>query len=444
MRKMKDSGIEWIGEIPESWSVGKTLYGLAMPITDGPHETPELYEEGIPFVSAEAVSNGNGKIDFEHIRGYISQEYYEECCKKYTPAINDIYMIKSGATTGKIALVDTDVIFTIWSPLAVFRCNKNKCYYKYLYYVLQSDCYQKQIENGWSFGTQQNIGMRTLEKLLICYPEIQEQARIADYLDKKCAEIDAIIAAKEKTNELLKERRQSIIYEAVTKGLDPTVPMKDSGIEWIGEIPTHWNTMRLRSKFSFGKGLPITKADLRDSGVSVVSYGQIHSKHNIGTTIKTELIRYVDNVYLDTNASSLVNNGDFIFADTSEDLSGCGNCVYVDTNYPLFAGYHTMILRPIDNTSSKYYSYLFATDAWRSQIRAQASGVKLFSITQKMLRDALLIEPSEEEKASIVLFLDDMCSTTNTIIASNEATIEKLKEYRQSVIYEAVTGKVEV
>ena len=217
-----------------------------------------------------------------------------------------------------------------------------------------------------------------------------------------------------------------------------------SGVEWIGEIPTHWNTMRLRSKFSFGKGLPITKADLRDSGVSVVSYGQIHSKHNIGTTIKTELIRYVDNVYLDTNASSLVNNGDFIFADTSEDLSGCGNCVYVDTNYPLFAGYHTMILRPIENTSSKYYSYLFATDAWRSQIRAQASGVKLFSITQKMLRDALLIEPSEEEKASIVSFLDDMCSTTNTIIASNEATIEKLKEYRQSVIYEAVTGKVEV
>ena len=199
MRKMKDSGIEWIGEIPENWSVGKTLYGLSMPITDGPHETPELYEEGIPFVSAEAVSNGNGKIDFEHIRGYISKEYYDECCKKYTPAINDIYMIKSGATTGKIALVDTKEIFTIWSPLAVFRCNKNKCYYKYLYYVLQSDCYQKQIENGWSFGTQQNIGMRTLEKLLICYPEIQEQARIADYLDKKCAEIDAIIDATDMT-----------------------------------------------------------------------------------------------------------------------------------------------------------------------------------------------------------------------------------------------------
>jgi type I restriction enzyme S subunit len=183
---------------------------------------------------------------------------------------------------------------------------------------------------------------------------------------------------------------------------------------------------------------------LRDSGISVISYGQIHSKHNIGTTIKPELIRYVDTMYLETNASSLVNNGDFIFADTSEDLSGCGNCVYVDTDYPLFAGYHTMILRSVENTSSKYYSYLFATDAWRSQIRAQASGVKLFSITQKMLRDALLIEPSEEEKVSIVSFLDDMCSTTNTIIASNEATIEKLKEYRQSVIYEAVTGKVEI
>ena len=213
---MKDSGIEWIGEIPESWSVCKTLYGLSMPITDGPHETPELLDEGIPFVSAEAVSSGNGKIDFDHIRGYISKDYYQECCKKYTPAMNDIYMIKSGATTGKVALVDTDRIFTIWSPLAVFRCNEKKCFYKYLYYVLQSDSYQKQLENNWSFGTQQNIGMRTLEKLIICYPNIDEQKCIATHLDQKCTEIDGLIAANNFTIKKLKEYRQSVIYEAVT------------------------------------------------------------------------------------------------------------------------------------------------------------------------------------------------------------------------------------
>ena len=213
---MKDSGIEWIGQIPEHWTVGKTIYGLEMPITDGPHETPQLYSEGVPFVSAEAVSCGNGKIDFDHIRGYISEEYYDECCKKYIPQINDIYMIKSGATTGKVAIVDTDRKFTIWSPLAVFRCSESKCHYKYLYYFLQSDAYQKQVEAKWSFGTQQNIGMRTLERLIVCFPSIAEQRDIADYLEACCNQTDCMIVANEATIQKLKEYRQSIIYEAVT------------------------------------------------------------------------------------------------------------------------------------------------------------------------------------------------------------------------------------
>lgn len=214
--KMKESGIDWIGEIPEGWSVGKTLHALAMSITDGPHETPELFDEGIPFVSAEAVSCGNGKIDFSHIRGYISQDFYHECCKKYIPQINDIYLIKSGATTGKVALVDTDICFTIWSPLAVFRCNSEVYNFKYLFYFLQSDDYQKQIENNWSWGTQQNIGMRVLEKLLVCFPPLPEQQQIADYLDDKCSKIDAVIAKKQTLIEKLTEYKKSLIYEVVT------------------------------------------------------------------------------------------------------------------------------------------------------------------------------------------------------------------------------------
>lgn len=136
---LKDSGIEWIGEIPEHWEASKTLFNLSMPITDGPHTTPELFEIGIPFVSAEAVSFGNGRIDFSRIRGYISENFYQECCKKYVPQVDDIYMIKSGATTGRVAIVDTDIKFTIWSPLAVFRCNKERMLPRFLFYQLQSN-----------------------------------------------------------------------------------------------------------------------------------------------------------------------------------------------------------------------------------------------------------------------------------------------------------------
>ena len=213
---MKDSGVEWIGEIPEGWSIGKTIYALSMPITDGPHETPELLNDGIPFVSAEAVSSGNGRIDFDHIRGFISKEYYEEYSKKYKPQINDIYMIKSGATTGKVALVDTDRIFTIWSPLAVFRTDDERCNYRYLFYFLQSDAYQKQVETKWTYGTQQNIGMRSLEKLLMCFPPVDEQVAIADHLDKSCDHIGELIRINDAAIQQLKEYRQSLIYEAVT------------------------------------------------------------------------------------------------------------------------------------------------------------------------------------------------------------------------------------
>ena len=214
--KMKPSGIDWIGDIPEHWKLMKTLYVLSMPITDGPHETPQLFEDGIPFVSAEAVSCGNGKIDFEHIRGYISKAFYEECCKKYIPKKNDIYMIKSGATTGKVAIVDTDRTFTIWSPLAVFRCNVNIMYYKYLYYVLQSKPYQIQVQLGWSFGTQQNIGMRTLEKLLIAVPPISEQNLMVEILDNQIYKIDLCIEQVNKQISLLQERKQIIINDVVT------------------------------------------------------------------------------------------------------------------------------------------------------------------------------------------------------------------------------------
>ena len=161
--------LQWKTTSVEGWMIVKTLHCLEMPITDGPHETPELYDNGVPFLSAEAVKNG--KLDFDLKRGYISQEFYEECCKKYRPRIQDIFMIKSGATTGNIAIVETDETFTIWSPLAVFRAN-SRVMPKYLYYLLQTNFYLEQVRLNWSFGTQQNIGMRVLETLKLLIPKV--------------------------------------------------------------------------------------------------------------------------------------------------------------------------------------------------------------------------------------------------------------------------------
>ena len=222
------------------------------------------------------------------------------------------------------------------------------------------------------------------------------------------------------------------------------VPLKDSGIEWIGEIPEHWEVRRMKSIYNFGKGLSITKADLVDKGIPVISYGQIHSKLNIGTCIKDSLIRYVPKVFLENNNTSLVKKGDVIFADTSEDLEGCGNCIYIDMDMLLYAGYHTIIAKNISTSYNRYFSYLFQTDCWRFQIRRMVNGVKLFSIPQKLLASADLIVPSTQEQQSIADYLDQRCSEIDELISIKQQKIEKLKEYKKSLIFECVTGKRKV
>lgn len=437
----KPSGIDWIGDIPSHWDCVKTLFALSMPITDGPHETPTLYEDGIPFISAEAISTG--EIRFDHMRGYISQSYYEECCKKYIPQRNDIYMTKSGASTGRVALVETDCIFTIWSPLAVFRSNSSKTDYKFLYYVLLSECYQKQVENGWSYGTQQNIGMRTLEKLKIPFPPLSEQEEIVAWLDEKCSEIDAAIAKVDREIELIDELKQSEISRVVTRGLNPDAPLRPSGIDWIGEIPSHWRVIPMKRDGTMNTGLTFTKADLIDSGDPVVSYGQVHSEKNDKAHLNPSLIRFIPKSISQSNKTSIVSKGSFIFADTSEDLEGCGNAVYVDTDEKIYAGYHTIIFKRNDD-KGKYLAYLFQTDAWRSQIRSQVSGVKVYSITQAILSSVSIIVPPLLEQQAIADFLDKKCAEIDGLKEKLVKKREILKELRQSIISEVVTGKRKV
>lgn len=220
--------------------------------------------------------------------------------------------------------------------------------------------------------------------------------------------------------------------------------MKNSGVEWIGEIPDDWEVTPLKKLFSFGKGLPITKENLVEKGLPVISYGQIHSKSNTGTKLQSELLRYVSNSYLDSNPNSLVHSGDFIFADTSEDLEGCGNCCYIDKEIKLFAGYHTVILQSKISKDNKYLAYLFKTDEWRKQLREKLVEVKLYSITQKALKSTSVILPPKPTQQRIASYLDKKCSKIEETIQNQQQVIEKLKAYKQSLITEAVTGKMKI
>ncbi|WP_407323845.1 restriction endonuclease subunit S [Tenacibaculum maritimum] len=406
----KDSGVEWIGEIPESWDVTSIKNLLEIPITDGPHTTPKLYDTGIPFISAEAIRDN--KIDFNRKRGYISEKDYELFSKKYVPKRHDIYMVKSGATTGNIGVVETDEKFTIWSPLAVFRTNNEKAFHRYLIYFLQSNIFKYQVELNWSYGTQQNIGMGVLSNLKITYPNTKVQTQIAAYLDYHTQLIDNLISKKETLIQKLQEQRQAIINEAVTKGLNKNVALKDSGIEWLGDIPEHWTIAKFKyfAKIRNGKD---QKSVLVDDGKYPI----------LGT------------------GGEFGRSSEFLYDKPSVLLGRKGTIDKPQFIEEPFWTVDTLFYTEIESDVVPKFLFYLSTLIPFSLLQ-ESSAVP--SMTQDKLHNVFLTKPSYDEQLSIVAFLESELNKLNVLNQLNLKQIQKLKAYRQSLISEAVTGKIDV
>lgn len=424
---MKPSGIEWIGYIPDDWEVtkiGQLYLERNEKVSDREYEALSVTKHGILKQLESAAKTDNGD-------------------NRKLVKSGDFVINSRSDRRGSCGISKFDGSVSLINIILMPTQKIANGYYNYLFRTENfADEFYKYgngiVDDLWS------TKWTSMKKILVPFPSLRTQQRIADYLDEKCGEIDATIAKQKESIEKLKAYKQSLISETVTKGLDKSSPLKPSGIEWIGDIPAHWEVKRIKELFSFGKGLPISKEDLIENGVPVINYGQIHSKDNNGTSIKDSLIRYVDLNYKNTNMTSLVESGDFIFADTSEDLDGCGNCIYVDSKYPIFAGYHCIILRSIKRNSSKYLAYLFQMDAWRTQIRRDVTGVKVFSISKKILGKSYILLPPRYEQECIVNYLQEKCNEIDIIINKKQNIIQKLDAYKKSLIFECVTGKQKI
>ncbi|WP_051550745.1 restriction endonuclease subunit S [Kandleria vitulina] len=430
-REMKDSGIEWIGQVPDTWKVVKTKY-----IFENHKEIAGKNQNKYNRLSL--TLNGVLKRSRDDTKGLQSK------------SLETYQILRKGELVFK--MIDLNNVSTSrvgYSPYEglvspVYIIFHNPKYSRFGYYYFFS-MWQREIYNHLgNDGVRSSLNASDMLSLPFLLPPLSEQQKIADFLDEKVKEIDNAIEKTKETIELYKKYKQAIITEAVTKGLDPNVEMKDSGIEWINQIPVKWNVNRLKNLFSFGKGLPITKADLKESGLPVISYGQIHSKTNSGVCVKKELVRFVSQSYYESNPESMTKKGDIIVADTSEDLEGCGNAVYINDDFNIFAGYHTVILKSKENKSNKYIAYLMKTDLWRSQIRTLVTSVKVFSITQSILKQCSVILPPKDSQEEIVDFLDDECSSIDAIVNKMSSLIPAYENYKKSLIYEYVTGKKEV
>ena len=438
----KESGVEWLDLLPSDWKTNALKFALSIPMTDGPHETPTFTDEGIPFVSAEAVSSGT--INFDKIRGYISEEDNRRFSLKYKPKLHDVYMIKSGATTGVSAIVETDIKFNIWSPLAVMRVNADFSPY-YLLSYLRSNTFQEQVQLNWSFGTQQNIGMGTLENIGICCPPIEEQQSIASFLDYETARIDSLIAKQQQLIELLKEKRQAVISHVVTKGLNPDVPMKDSGVEWLGQVPEHWNVLSLKYHVKTRKGVAFKAQDFCDDGIPVVKASDIKQ-----LSIRT-LSTCLPDAFRYSYPNAVLNSGDIVLSTvgSTPDVknSAVGQLGMVPVNVAgSLLNQNTVIFDSNENRYLKQFLFLILqSTGYRDHLDLHAHGTaNQASLNISDMLDFRFAAPPIPEQEIIVETINFKLLKLIETETSCQQAIELLTERRTALISESVTGKIDL
>lgn len=423
----KDSGVEWLGEVPNHWSINKLgthFLQRKEKVSDKDFLPLSVTKNGIVPQLENAAKTDNGDN--------------RKLVKKGDYVINSRSDRKGSSglsyLDGSVSLINI-----VLKPL-------KSIYPKFSHHLFRSYLFQEEFYK-YGHGIVADLWTTNyddMRNIYLALPAIEEQNQIVSFLDAETTRIDNLIAKQEKLIELLEEQRKSIISHAVTKGLNPDAPMKDSGVEWLGEVPEHWAVLKNRHVFNFSKGLTITKENLIEKGVPCISYGEIHSKLGFEFNPTYDDMKYVSEDYLNTDLNSLIKHGDFIFADTSEDFEGSGNFSYLNGNTTAFAGYHTVIARLKSNQNPRFMAYLFDSKSHRKQIQTAVKGIKVFSITQGILKDTYVWLPSYEEQNSIVKFLDNEVQKICTLKLKQNELIQKLKEYRSSIISHAVTGKIDV
>lgn len=419
---MKNSGIEWIGQIPDSWQ----YFRLKDYYVFEKGKNAALYTQEYIGTHNGEFPVYSGQTENDGIMGTISSFDYDEKECLFTTTVGAKVMTPK-VLSGKFSLSQNCLIMKQVKPC----CNK------YIFYqLLPLFDYTKSMIPSYM---QPSLRVADLNTYGFFVPNKAIQEQIADCLDCKCAKIDKLIEVQQAQIEKLKEYKQSVITEAVTKGLYPTAPMKDSGVEWIGKIPEDWEIQRAKYvSTSLVKGNGITKEDIVIGGdTPCVRYGEIYTKYNISFNV----------CQTRTNKEKLAtlqffHHGDILFACTGELVEEIGkNVVYLGDQDCLAGG--DIIVMSHDQCPSFLNYSLYANCSQVQKSRGKAK-LKVVHISASEIGNILVALPNKELQQQIADYLDDKCAKIDKLIALKQSKIEKLQEYKKSLIYEYVTGKKEV
>ena len=429
---LKDSGIPWIGEIPKDWEIRslkrqfKIISG-ATPKTD----KKEYWDGEIIWITPADYKNedhfiGQGKRN-------ISIKGLEACGTELVPIGSLIFSKRAPIGTVSLSKVKLCTNQGCLSCVPFPYSDSN-----FFYYVILSA--SKEFELLGTGTTFMEISSKNFSNFQIGVPSLQEQKTIAEFLDRKCGEIDELVALQNKMIEELKAYKQSIITETVTKGLNPNVPLKDSGIEWIGEIPQHWKVVRLGAIGSTINGISKDASSFGE-GFPFVSYKDVYNHYNLPNTVNG-LVKSNEN----EQKVFSVNYGDIFFTRTSETIEEIGFSSVCLNSIPnaVFAGF-LIRFRPIPNIiEPKFSKFFFRAICHRNYFVKEMNLVTRASLSQNLLKSMPVLLPPLSEQQEIADFLDKKCSEIDSLIELKQQKIEELKDYKKSIIYEYVTGKKSV
>ncbi len=420
----RDSGVEWLGEIPKDWKVQRLKRFCGINQNSIPENTNKNFSFEYVDIGSVTLENGIEQTENFTFKNAPSRarriarvgDTIISTVRTYLKAIDFIDEVKSNYiySTG----------FAVLNPKEIIP--------EFLAMAVRSDSFTRQVDvvsTGMSYPA---INSTDLGRLSICIPSLYEQAAIAQFLDRKTSQIDQAIKQKEKQIELLKERRQILIHKAVTHGLNPNVQLKDSGVKWIGEIPEHWEIVKNRSLFqerneSGNESLPLLSVSIH----SAVSSEELSDEDNIRGKIRIE----------DKSQYKLVEVGDVVF-NMMRAWQGAIGCVAI--NGMVSPAY--IVAKPIRKLDSIFFEHQHRTEEFIQQMDRFSKGITDFRkrLYWNEFKQLVTVLPPLEEQTKISNFISKLNLMTEKAILSKEKEIEKLKEYKATLINSAVTGKIKI
>lgn len=424
--KYKFSGTEWLGDIPEQWEVKKVKNVFRLVTEPAPKnndfELLSVYTDIGVKPRAELEERGN--------KASTTDGYW--FVKK-----GDIVVNKLLAWMGAIGVSNYDGVTSPAYDILRAKVQIDSNFFHYLFRNESCISELKKHSRG-IMDMRLRLYFDKFGDVIVPFPSFLEQQKIVEFLDRKTTLIDQAIGIKQKQIELLKERRQILIHKAVTKGLNPHAKMKDSGVEWIGEIPEGWEVKRLASFGKFSKGGGFSKADLTENGVSAILYGDIYTKYDI--QIK-QGVRFIAN---ETAKKSIeIKKGNLLFTGSGETMEDIGKCVVFSSDEKTVAGGDVIIFEQNQN-ENLYLSYVLNTEGAKFEKARFSKGEIIVHTYGSKLKNIYIPIPPIEEQKQIDKYIETATTKIATAITFKEQEIDKLKEYKSSLVNGVVTGKVRV